>query len=222
MSDSKGPKIDLPEELAAELDHVPSAPRVDEEQPGPSSARPKPEAPSDGGARPEAAERAAGEAPQEEVERLRSERDDLKDRYLRLAAEFENFKRRVLKEHQDLLNYATESLIKDLLETVDNLERALEHARTPEDALDSKTLLEGVELTLRGLMRVLERTGVKVVPATGEKFDPSLHEAVGQVEARDHPPGQVVEVHQKGYLLKDRLLRPALVGVSRRGDEESS
>jgi molecular chaperone GrpE len=194
MPKSKGPKIDLPEDLAAELEEA-------------------------GGKEPESAEQTSGKSAPAEQET--SELDELKDRYLRLAADFENYKRRTLKEREDLYNYGNENLIKELLETVDNLERALGHARGSEERVDAKTLLEGVELTHRSLMRALEKFGVQLVEAEGERFDPHVHEAVRQVDSDEHPPGTVVDVHQQGYLLKDRLLRPALVGVSSRRRGES-
>jgi molecular chaperone GrpE len=183
MTKPKGPKIDLPDELVAELEEDPSA--GTDEKPA----------------------EAADKSPEEEI-------PDLKDRYLRLAADFENYKRRTLKERQDLYNYGNESLIKELLETVDNLERAQGHARESEEGIDAETLLEGVELTYRALIRTLEKNGVQAVQAEGEAFDPQVHEAIRQAETDEHPPGTVVEVYQKGYLLKDRLLRPALVVVA--------
>ena len=187
MPDPKGPKIDLPDELVAELDEETE----------------KPEAQIDG-------ERSA---PEEGEKSSEEDAADLKDRYLRLAADFENYKRRTLKERQDLFNYGNESLIKELLETVDNLERAQGHARESEEGIDADTLLEGVDLTHRALMRSLEKFGVQPVQVEGS-FDPQMQEAIRQVETDEHPPGTIVEVYQKGYLLKDRLLRPALVVVA--------
>jgi molecular chaperone GrpE len=212
MSEPKGPKIDLPEDLVAELE---------EESGAPTPPSPATGAPSGGGEAAGERGEAAPKSPQDDADALKTERDELKDRYLRLAAEFENYKRRILKERQDLLNYANETIIKELLETVDNLERALGHARASEEGVDSKTLREGVELTLRGLTRVLKHAGVRAIGSEGEAFDPQTHEAVCQVETREHSPGVVVEVHKKGYLLRDRLLRPALVSISRRPAEES-
>lgn len=180
MSDSKGPKVDLPEELIAELE---------------SSGEAAPEPPVANAA--DAAELA-----------------DLKERYLRLAAEYDNFRKRNLRERQDLLNYANESIVKDLLPVVDNLERAVIHGRKEEQRADSENLLQGVELTHRALMQILGRFGVVEIEAAGKPFDPQLHEAVRRVVTSDHAPGTVVEVHQKGYRLKDRLLRPAMVAVA--------
>ena len=187
MSDPKGPKIDLPDELVAELDEEVETP----------------EAQTDG----------EGSAPEELEKSSEEEAADLKDRYLRLAADFENYKRRTLKERQDLFNYGNESLIKELLETVDNLERAQGHAQESEEGIDAETLLEGVDLTHRALIRSLEKFGVQPVQVEGS-FDPQMQEAIRQVETDEHPPGTIVEVYQKGYLLKDRLLRPALVVVA--------
>ena len=180
MSDSKGPKVDLPEELIAELE---------------SSGEAAPETPAENAA--DAAELA-----------------DLKERYLRLAAEYDNFRKRNLRERQDLLNYANESIVKDLLPVVDNLERAVIHGRKEEQRADSENLLQGVELTHRALMQILGRFGVVEIEAAGKPFDPQVHEAVRRVVTSDHAPGTVVEVHQKGYRLKDRLLRPAMVAVA--------
>ncbi len=136
-----------------------------------------------------------------------------KDRHLRLQAEFENFRRRSLKEKQETALYGPQNLVKDLLTTVDNLERAIEHSEQSGDA-DLKSLLQGVELVQRELIGSLANHGVNVVEADGQPFDPAVHEAMGQLPTDDVPPNTVVEVLQKGYLLRDRLLRPARVIVS--------
>lgn len=179
MSDTKGPKVELPDELMAEL----------EEATGATSA-------------------GASESP------AATELAELKDRYLRLAAEYDNFRRRNLKERQDLHNYANESLVKELLPAVDNLERAVVHGRKEEQRADSDNLLQGIELTYRSLVQILGRFGVVEIEAEGKPFDPQVHEAVRRVATNEHPPGTVLEVYQKGYLLKDRLLRPAMVAVA--------
>jgi molecular chaperone GrpE len=139
---------------------------------------------------------------------------ELKDRHLRLGAEYENFRRRTLKERQDLLNYATENLVKELLPIVDNLERAVGHARKEEQRSDSDKLLQGVELTYKSLLQILTRLGVVEIAALGQRFDPQIHEAVRRVHSSDQAPGTVVEILQKGYMLKDRMLRPAMVAVA--------
>jgi len=181
MSEPKGPKVDLPEELMAELEG-------------------NRDSATDAGAAPDPA--------------LSGELAELKDRHLRLAAEFDNFRRRSLRERQDLHNYANENLVKDLLPTVDNLERAVDHGRKEEQRADSENLLQGVELTYRSLLQILTRHGVVEIEALGKPFDPQVHEAVRRVPSSEHAPGTVVEVYQKGYLLKDRLLRPAMVAVA--------
>jgi molecular chaperone GrpE len=133
------------------------------------------------------------------------------DKWLRLRADFENFKKRVQKEKADLMKFGNESLLKDMLPILDNLERAVDHGK---EARQNTPLLEGVEITLKQFLNTLERFGVKPVPAVGEVFDPEKHEAVSQVES-DQEPHRVISEIQKGYLFHDRLLRPAKVIVSK-------
>jgi len=191
MTEPKGPKVDIPDELVEELEET------DTER-----------TPANPG-------EAIGESEAGAVERaLRADLERLNDKYLRLAAEFENTRRRHLKEHQDLLNYANENLIKQLLDTVDNLERALGHASDAEEGADKENLREGVALTFRSLMTALERQGVEVIDARGEVFDPRRHEALQTMPSADQATGTVLEVFKKGYLLKGRLLRPAQVIVA--------
>lgn len=184
-----GPKVEIPQELAADLE---AAEKSTDDPAG------------------ESADDQAGA----DASDLQAMLEDLNDKHLRLAAEFDNYKRRTLKDRQDLLNYATENLIKELLATVDNLERALGYAQGEEEGSDREKLSEGVELTYRSLLQALEKSGVKPVEAEGQQFDPKLHEALRQVVSDEHEPGAILEVYQKGYLLKDRLLRPALVSVA--------
>jgi molecular chaperone GrpE len=133
------------------------------------------------------------------------------DRFLRERAELENFKKRMQREKAEALRFASEPLIRELLPVVDNLERAVEHGGG-----DGESLLEGVRLVLKAFREVLDRHGVTPIEAVGEPFDPSRHEAMAQIESIEHEPNQVVEQHHRGYLLHDRLLRPALVTVSGR------
>ena len=200
----KGPRVDVPEELLSEIDSADSADAAPETS-GSDAAAPEDEAESSEAREDASAAEAAPEDATADVE-------ELKSRYLRLAADFDNFKKRALKERQDLHNYATENLVKELLTTVDNLERAVGHGRQEEG--DAKSLLEGVELTYRSLMQALEKLGVQAVEGVGEPFDPEVQEAIRQVPSDEHDTGVVVEVLQKGYLLKDRLMRAALVAVS--------
>jgi len=134
------------------------------------------------------------------------------DRLLRQAAELENYKKRSVRERDDAARYANEMLLKDLLPVVDNLERAIAHAL---GGGNGKPLVEGVEMVLRSLLDTLAKHGVSQMIAVGQSFDPAKHEAIAQVESEDHEPNSVVEELHKGYLLRERLLRPALVSVAK-------
>lgn len=132
------------------------------------------------------------------------------DQWLRLRAEFENFKKRIQKEKADLIQFGNENLLKALLPVLDNLERAIAHGK---DFKECAPLLEGVEITYKQFLAVLEKFGVKSVTALGEPFNPDQHEAVSRRES-EQEPNQVVQEVEKGYLFHDRLLRPAKVIVS--------
>lgn len=134
------------------------------------------------------------------------------DRFLRQVAELDNVKKRSAREREEISRFANEALIKDLLPVVDNLERAVAHAS---GGGNGKPLIEGVEMVLKGLLDVLAKHGVTQISAVGEPFDPSKHEAMAQVESESHEPNSVVEELHKGYTLRDRLLRPALVSVAK-------
>lgn len=134
------------------------------------------------------------------------------DRYLRQVAELENYKKRSVRDKEETVRFATESLIKDMLPIVDNLERAVAHAQ---GGGNGKPLVEGVELVLKGLIDVLGKHGLVQLSAVGHPFDPERHEAMAQVETEEHAPNTVVDEYHKGYLLFDRLLRPALVSVAK-------
>ena len=142
------------------------------------------------------------------VQELEKENAELQDQLLRARAEFENFRKRASRERQDARAYGHEALARDLLDALDNLERALAHI-APGDALR-----EGLELVQRDLLAALERHGVREMEAAGARFDPKLHEAMAQVADAQREPGVVLEVLQKGYHLRDRLLRPARVTVT--------
>lgn len=136
------------------------------------------------------------------------------DRYVRLVAETENFKKRSTRERDDAIRYANESLLKELLPVIDNLERAIAHA-TATGGVNGNPLVEGVEMVLKGLVDVLSKFGVTQIPAVGEPFDPTKHEAMAQVASHVHAPNTVVEELHKGYQFRDRLLRAALVSVAK-------
>lgn len=135
------------------------------------------------------------------------------DLYLRARADLENYRKRAQREKEDLSRFANENLLREVLPVVDNLERALEHAR--QDDGGNGGLLQGVEMTLGQLQRVLDKFGVTPLRSVGEPFDPARHEALGQLESTEHPPNTVVQELQRGYLLNDRLLRPAMVMVAK-------
>jgi molecular chaperone GrpE len=141
---------------------------------------------------------------------------ELKERLLYQQADFENFKKLKVKEKADLLRYGNETLVKELLPVIDNLERAIEHATNTEG---SKTIVEGVELTLSGFLKALEKFGVARVEALQTTFDPNLHEAVLAEETNDAEPGTVVKEFQKGYVMDGRLLRPSMVSVAKKPEE---
>lgn len=140
------------------------------------------------------------------------------DRLLRLAADFENYKKRAAKEKEDWTKFANEDLIRAILPFIDNLERAINHA---EKVADTGVLIEGVRLTIQQLLQVLNRFGLSSFESVGKPFDPNVHEAMLVVETDEHEPNQVVEEFQKGYLLNDRLLRPATVSVSKSPEKEA-
>ncbi len=148
----------------------------------------------------------------EEDKKLKELLKELEDKYLRTYADFENFRKRVAKEKEDLTFFTTHKLLHELLDVKDHLELALSHAK---EETESKSLKEGVQLTLKQMERFLEKFHVKEVPAAGVKFDPNFHEAIQEEESDQHAPGHVVSVYQKGYLLKDRLLRAARVSVAK-------
>ena len=146
---------------------------------------------------------------------LEAELAALRDRYVRLQADFENFRRRALRERAEAFEFGHQNLVKDLVPTVDNLGRAIEHARQSGGG-DFAGFLQGVELVLRELVAVLAKHGVVRVSPEGEPFDPSLHEAMAQLEDDTKATGTVVQVLEPGYSLRDRLIRPARVIVSKR------
>lgn len=170
-----------------------------------------------------AAERAsqksgAGGAAQEELEAAlaaaQRELAEAKDRHLRLAADFENSRRRGLREREEAQLFGHQNVVKDLLPSVDSLERAIDHARQGGEGSQGG-LLEGVELVLREIFAVLARHGVVPIEAQGQPFDPALHEALAQLPDGTVPANTVVQVFQPGYQLRGRLLRAARVVVSK-------
>jgi molecular chaperone GrpE len=152
------------------------------------------------------------EAPRDPLEDARSEAQRLRDQLLRLAADFDNYKKRVRRETEDSERRAREDLLKELLPVFDNLERAAMHA---EQASDVKSLADGISMVLRMFIDTLGRIGIERIQAVGQPFDPALHEAVQQLETTEHPPGSVAAEVQAGYRFGDRLVRPSMVVVAK-------
>ena len=151
---------------------------------------------------------------------LEAEKNDLKDKLLRTLADMENLRRRTEREIADARAYAVTGFARDMLTVADNLRRGLESV--PEDAKSGSpaaltALIEGIEVTERDLLKTLERHGVKKLEPQGQKFDPNLHQAMFEMPNAEVPSGTVVQVVQSGYVIGDRVLRPALVGVAKGG-----
>jgi molecular chaperone GrpE len=159
----------------------------------------------------EAAAGAAPEGAETEKERLAAELQEAGDKYLRLYAEFENYRKRVAKDKEELVKYANENLLTDLLPVIDNLEMALKHASNDV----SSGLVQGVEMTLKEMRRSLEKYGLTPIEAEDKPFDPAVHHAIAQVERDDVGENMVVEEYRKGYMFRDKVLRASLVAVSK-------
>ncbi|MEW6377788.1 MAG: nucleotide exchange factor GrpE [Thermodesulfobacteriota bacterium] len=151
------------------------------------------------------------------LEEKEKELEEIHDHLLRLAADFDNYKKRAGREKEEWTKFANEDLIKAVLPFIDNLERAINHA---EKVVDTGVMIEGVRLTIQQLLQTLNKFGLSPIESLGKPFDPALHEAMLVVETDQHEPNQVVEEFQKGYLLSDRLLRPATVSVSKPPNKE--
>jgi molecular chaperone GrpE len=141
--------------------------------------------------------------------------EEERDRVLRVLAEFENYKKRMNRQMDDYKKYANEALLKELLSVVDNLERAIVSSEGAVENPKESCVVEGVEMTLNEILKVLEKFHVTSFEALGKPFDPAFHEAVMQQESKDHPENSIINVLQKGYMIHDRLLRPAMVVVSK-------
>jgi molecular chaperone GrpE len=161
----------------------------------------------------------AGGAEGDDLSALKAENADLKDRVLRALADLENTRRRAERDRTDASQYAVTKFARDILAVADNFARAIEAC--PADARESaspqvKAVIEGVEATERQLLATLERYGVKQIDTSDGKFDPNFHQAIAEVAGDGKPPGSIVNVVQTGYVIGDRLLRPAMVTVARR------
>ena len=155
---------------------------------------------------------------EEKLDEAQSQAQDYHDRMLRMAAELENYRKRATRELDDMRKYATENLVRQLLTVVDNLERAI--ASASPDNQNDQSVVDGVALTLAEITKILEKHHVTPIEALGAPFDPAFHQAMSQEECNDKPSNTVVQEFQKGYLIHDRLLRPAMVVVSKNTQNE--
>ncbi|MBB5354539.1 MULTISPECIES: nucleotide exchange factor GrpE [Anoxybacillus] len=147
----------------------------------------------------------------EKIAQLEAKLAETENRYLRLHADFDNYRRRVRLDMEAAEKYRAQSLVSDLLPILDNFERALQVQVEDEKA---KSLLQGMEMVYRALIEALKREGVEAIESVGKPFDPHVHQAVMQVDDQNYEPNTVVEEFQKGYKLKDRVIRPAMVKVN--------
>jgi molecular chaperone GrpE len=154
-----------------------------------------------------------------DFEELKRQLEDKQDRLLRALAETENLRRRAQRDREDYVKYATETLLRDIIPVLDNFDRALAAARA---AGESGTVVSGVELIQRELLRVLEKAGLTRYSAMGERFDPTRHEAIARVASAGSAPDTVVHETAAGYLLNGRVLRPAMVAVAGAPDEDAA
>ncbi len=155
-----------------------------------------------------------------ELESVRREAEEERDRLLRLSAEFENYKKRMDRHFEEYKKYANESLLKELLTVVDNLERAISSTDVDKSESSEACVVEGVEMTLNEILKILRNFNVVPIEAKGKPFNPVYHEAMMQEETDEYPENTVIGELQKGYLLHDRLLRPAMVVVSKAKTKE--
>lgn len=140
------------------------------------------------------------------------ELEELNDRFLRLQADFINYKKRVEKEKESIYAYASEELICQILPVIDNFERALDSVN---DSQKDDSFYKGIEMVYKQLLDILKKNGLEEINAIGEKFDPNLHHGVAQEESSEHEEDTIIEVYQKGYKLKDKVIRPSMVKISK-------
>ena len=152
-----------------------------------------------------------------EYEAYKAESEERHDQMLRTIAEFDNSRKRAEREKEESLKYALESFVKELIPTVDSIERAIQSTK---ESQDFEALAEGVEMIYKGILSTLEKRGVTPIEAVNEPFDPMQHEAIMHVESEDVPENNVIEEWQKGYMLHNRVIRPSMVSVSKGKSEQ--
>lgn len=152
---------------------------------------------------------------EEELEKVKAKVEEKNNQLLRLQAEYDNYRKRTLKEKTELIKYATEGLVGELLPILDNFDRAISAAKV---SSDFASFSQGVEMILRQIQDALGKEGLKAIEAVGQPFDPNIHDAVLRVQSDEHPENTVLEELQKGYYLKEKVLRPSMVKVSKLSD----
>ncbi len=158
----------------------------------------------------------ATELANDQIVALEKQLAEMKDNWLRALAEGENLRRRAQREKEEALKYGAVNLGREMVSIADNLHRALESCPVTDDMSSNiKSLISGVEMTAQEMLNVFQKHGIKKISPLGEKFDPNYHQAVFEVEHNDHPAGHVAQVLQDGYIMHDRLLRAAMVGVAK-------
>ncbi len=175
------------------------------------------ESDSEGGASAETSEEDTGDDLAAKLKEAQAQAMESHENMLRIAAESENFKKRILREQENQLKYAEENLLKELLPSIDNLERAMSEEHNTDDI---SVLMEGIELTLKGLLSALEKFECKPIKSVGNPFDPNFHEAIAMEPSSEIPEQSVINEFEKGYLYKDRLLRASKVIVSKGNADE--
>ncbi len=211
MSEDKKTDIEEQETEATDLDSAESEPIDDGAEAAEAEA-------SSADAEPEVSPEAEALANlKAEYEAYKAEAEEQRDQMLRTMAEFDNSRKRAEREKEESLKYALESFVKELIPTVDSIERAIQSTAESEDF---GALAEGVEMIYKGILSTLEKRGVIPIDAVNEPFDPMQHEAVMHVESEDVPENHVIEEWQKGYLLHNRVIRPSMVSVSKGKSEQ--
>ena len=160
-------------------------------------------------------------APEDLIEKLNEEITDLKDQRLRAIAELENFRKRAEKDQSDALKYGISNFAKEIINIRDNIERA--QSSISEEAKNNdaiKSVIEGIDLIAQSVVSTFEKIGIKKIDSLNKKFDHNLHQAMMEIENDDKEPGTIIQEIQKGFMMKDRLLRPALVGVSKKTEKK--
>ena len=164
-------------------------------------------------------ENAAEDEQQVEERSSEDEIAQLNDKLLRLGAEFDNFRKRSIREKEELRKHATENLMVEMLEVCDNFERALHSAKAADDP---KSIVEGVEMVLKQFISILEKEGIKKIECKGEEFDPHLHEAMLHIETDECPDNTIIDVHKPGYTLHSKVIRPVMVTVAKKPEDDSN